>query len=170
VERNLNSDAGNPDSFSVLDLLPDSHLSSVISDSCIVFVPSAGSPGEVLSLLRAQEKVQAALAEVAMCKEQEMAARAAREAMTSASSATNEAGISTAGAGSGREASAEPLSIDPGVPVSVQPTPREVADGLVSPSLPNRGRPRVPRVTRSVTRAMLAIRKGSQGKFVKLKP
>jgi hypothetical protein len=68
AERNLDADAGTTDSFSVLDLLPDSHLSLVISDSCIVFVPSAGSPREALSVLRAKEKVQAALAEVAIRK------------------------------------------------------------------------------------------------------
>jgi hypothetical protein len=77
AERNLDADAGTPDSFSVLDLLLDSRLSSVISDSCIVFVPSAGSPREALSVLRAKEKVQAALAEVAMRKIQETAALAA---------------------------------------------------------------------------------------------
>jgi hypothetical protein len=44
----------------------------MITDSCIVSVPSAGSPGEALSILRAKEKVQAALAEVANHKEREM--------------------------------------------------------------------------------------------------
>jgi hypothetical protein len=48
--------------FAVLDILPDSHLSSIVKDSCIVFSPSKGSPGEALSIVRAKERVQAALA------------------------------------------------------------------------------------------------------------
>jgi hypothetical protein len=101
AEWNLDSDAGRPDSFSVLDLLPDSRLSSVIADSCIVFVPSAGSPGEALSLIRAKEKVQAALAEVALHKEQEAALHAAREAAAAAMPAASEAGTSAAAAAAG---------------------------------------------------------------------
>jgi hypothetical protein len=111
--------------------------------------------------------VQAALVEVALCKEQEMAARAAREAAASASSAANEVGTSSVGASPGREASAEPLPDAPEGPVSLQMTPRKGIDCPVSPRLPGRGRPRVPRVTRSVTRAMLAIHKGSKGKAIK---
>jgi hypothetical protein len=167
AERNLDSDAGMPDSFSVLDLLPDSHLSSIISDSCIVFVPSAGSPGEALSLLRAKEKVQAALAEVALCKEQESAARAAREAAAAARSATSEVGTSTAEACLGGEALADPLLVPPEVLAPSQSTPREGANCSAVPSPPGRVWPRVSRVTRSVTRAMLAVRKGSKGKAAK---
>jgi hypothetical protein len=79
AERNLDPVAGNDD-FSILDLYSDSRLSSDITDSCIVIVPSAGSPVEALSILRAKEKVQAALIEVANRKEREMATCAAREA------------------------------------------------------------------------------------------
>jgi hypothetical protein len=39
MERNLDLDAGNPNSFSVLDHLPDSRLLSVISDSCKFLFP-----------------------------------------------------------------------------------------------------------------------------------
>jgi hypothetical protein len=56
AEWNLDSMTGTDD-FSVLDALPDSHLSSVLSDSCIVFTPSAGLPVEALSILRTREKV-----------------------------------------------------------------------------------------------------------------
>jgi hypothetical protein len=66
AERNL--EKGNP--FTVLDPLSDSHLSHVASDSCVVFTPSAGTPIEALSLIRAKERAQAALAEAAFRKEQ----------------------------------------------------------------------------------------------------
>jgi hypothetical protein len=65
AERNL--EKGNP--FTVLDSLSDSHLSRVASDSCVVFTPSAGSPIEALSMIRAKERAQAALAEVAANRE-----------------------------------------------------------------------------------------------------
>jgi hypothetical protein len=77
ADRNLDSMTGT-DEFSVLDALPDSHLSSVLSDSCIVFTPSAGSPVEALSILRAREKVQAALAATALRKDMEAASSAAQ--------------------------------------------------------------------------------------------
>jgi hypothetical protein len=48
--------------FDVLDILPDSHLSSVVTDSCLVFNPSAGEPGEALPIIRAKEKVRAIIA------------------------------------------------------------------------------------------------------------
>jgi hypothetical protein len=167
AERNLDSDAGRPDSFSVLDLLPESRLSSVISDSCIVFVPSAGSPGEALSLLKAKEKVQAALAEVALRKEQEAAVHAAREAAAAAMPATSEVGTSAAVAGLGGEALAAPLPGLPEVRATPQSTPREGANCSAIPSSRGRAQPRVPRVTRSVSRAMLAVRRGSKGKAAK---
>jgi hypothetical protein len=165
AEWNLDSDAGNSDAFSVLDLLPDSRLSLVITDSCVVFVPSVGSPGEALSILRAKEKVQAALAELAFRKERETAKRATREVAASSPSTVDGVGASTAVAGSGRDASPEAFPANP--VESELPAPREVADGLDLPSPPTRGRPRVPRVTRSVTRAMLFVRKGKRGKVAK---
>jgi hypothetical protein len=132
-----------------------------------VFVPSAGSPGEALSLLRAKEKVQAALAEVALRKEQETAARAAREVAAAAMCAASEVGTSTAEACLGGEASADPATVAPEGLDPSQPAPREGANCSAVPSPPGRGRPRVPRVTRSVTRAMLAVRRGSKGKAAK---
>jgi hypothetical protein len=56
------------------------HISSVIADSCIVFVPSAGSREEAISHLRAKEQVQAALAEAAAKKERQATELATREA------------------------------------------------------------------------------------------
>jgi hypothetical protein len=41
----------------ILGLIPDSHMASVILDSGVVFSPSAGTPAEALSLLRAKEQV-----------------------------------------------------------------------------------------------------------------
>jgi hypothetical protein len=71
--------------FDVLDAHSDDHLSSVLVDSCVMFVPSVGTPGEALSLLRAKENVQAALARVA-AEKAELEARAAREAAAAPSS------------------------------------------------------------------------------------
>jgi hypothetical protein len=65
--------------FAILDILPDSHLSSVVKDSCIVFSPSLGCPGEALSIIRAKEQVQAALAATARRLQLESEARKAAE-------------------------------------------------------------------------------------------
>ncbi|KAM0829726.1 hypothetical protein ACQ4PT_066700 [Festuca glaucescens] len=67
--------------FAALPSLADTHISSVIADSCIVFVPSAGSREEAISLLRAKEQVQAALAEAAAEKARQDTELAAREAV-----------------------------------------------------------------------------------------
>jgi hypothetical protein len=75
AEKNL--ETGN---FTALDSLSDDHLLAVAADSCVVFTPAAGTPVEAISLIRAKERVQAALAEVAARKELELAARKAREA------------------------------------------------------------------------------------------
>jgi hypothetical protein len=76
AEKNL--DRGND--FAILDLHSDTHLSSVVQDSCIVFVPSAGTPSEALSLIRAKEAVQAALAGTRFRLDREAATKAAGEA------------------------------------------------------------------------------------------
>jgi hypothetical protein len=75
AEKNLVS--GN---FTSLDSYSDAHLAAVASDSCVVFTPSAGTLMEAISMIRAKERVQDALEEVAFCKEQEAMPRAAREA------------------------------------------------------------------------------------------
>jgi hypothetical protein len=103
VEQNLDMVAGNDD-FYVLDLYSDSRLSSDIMNNCIVFVLSVGSPVEALSILRAKEKVQAALIKVANRKERETVALAAREAAPTFSPVQGEAGNSTSTASSGRGA------------------------------------------------------------------
>jgi hypothetical protein len=76
AEKNL--DRGND--FAILDLQSNAHLSSVVQDSCIVFVPSAGTPSEALSLIRAKEAVQAALAETRFRLDREAATKVAGEA------------------------------------------------------------------------------------------
>jgi UDP-N-acetylglucosamine 2-epimerase len=63
AERNLKK--GND--FIVLDTYSDDHLTSVVADCCVVFTQSAGTPVEALSLIRAKERVQVALASVARC-------------------------------------------------------------------------------------------------------
>jgi hypothetical protein len=65
--------------FNPLDLLSDNHISKVVKDSCVVFCPSGGMPGEAISLLRAKERVQAALAATARRLELEELAKKAAE-------------------------------------------------------------------------------------------
>jgi hypothetical protein len=153
VERNLDSLAGTDD-FSVLDSLPDSLLSSVLLDSCIVFTPLAGSPVEALSILRAKEKVQAALAEAAMCKGREAAALTAREAVPSASTIQEEAGASSSAVtvSAIREMDGEPAdAADAGMAGKAT-----CGSSPARFSPPRCGRPRGTRVTR----VTLVVRKG----------
>jgi pyruvate/2-oxoglutarate dehydrogenase complex dihydrolipoamide acyltransferase (E2) component len=53
AEKNLDKERGTD--HVILDLHSDSHLSLVIRDSCVVFNPAAGTPGEILSMIRAKE-------------------------------------------------------------------------------------------------------------------
>jgi hypothetical protein len=62
----------------------DSCLSKVLADSCIVFNPARGSPGEILDMIRAKELAQASLAEAADCLARVAAEKAAREAAEAA--------------------------------------------------------------------------------------
>jgi hypothetical protein len=55
AEKNLDKEKGTD--HVILDLHSDSHLSSVIRDSCVVFNPAAGTPGEILSMIRAKEQL-----------------------------------------------------------------------------------------------------------------
>jgi hypothetical protein len=68
----------------------DSCLSKVLADSCIVFNPARGSPGEILDMIRAKELAQASLAEAADCLARVAAEKAAREAAEAAESAARE--------------------------------------------------------------------------------
>jgi hypothetical protein len=83
AEKNLEGKAGNytvkdkGNDFAILDLLPDEHLSSVVRNSCLLFSPKLSCPGEALSIIRAKEKVQAALAEASRRLELEAKAAAA---------------------------------------------------------------------------------------------
>jgi hypothetical protein len=77
--------------FHILDSQSDDHLASVLLDSCVTFVPSVGTLCEALSLLRAKEKVQVALARVAA--EKELADRAAREAAVASLPLSDSAGV-----------------------------------------------------------------------------
>ncbi|KAK1696065.1 hypothetical protein QYE76_012762 [Lolium multiflorum] len=65
-------------SAEVLGFLSDSHLSEVILDSGMVFRPSAGTQAEALSIIRAKEMVQAALAATTRRLELEAEARSAQ--------------------------------------------------------------------------------------------
>jgi hypothetical protein len=78
--------------FAALPSLSDSHISSVITDSCIVFVPSAGTREEAITLLRAKEQVQAALAEAAAEKVRQASELAAREAVENTVDSPGEGG------------------------------------------------------------------------------
>jgi hypothetical protein len=80
-ERNLDTaTAGTPDDFTTLSSRSDAQLAAVIMDSCMIFVPAAGTLMEAISLLRAKEEAQVALARVAVNQGRELAAHAAREA------------------------------------------------------------------------------------------
>jgi hypothetical protein len=144
AEQNLDTGKGT-DEFSVLDLHSDSHLSSVIADSCVVFVPSGGSPVEALSIIRAKEKVQAALAQAALYKEAEAAARSAREADVSLAPVLEEAGTSSLLAAAGGDP--VPSLAGSGPEGNVAPTvcdvPREgaLASPLLCPARRAAGRP-----------------------------
>ena len=48
--------------FAVLQSIPDAHLLDVAKDSCVLFRPEVGTPGEVVSMLKAKELAQAQLA------------------------------------------------------------------------------------------------------------
>jgi hypothetical protein len=163
AERNLDSGKGTDD-FSVLDLHSDSHLSSVIADSCVVFVPSAGSPVEALSIIRAKGKVQAALAQAALRKEAEAAARSAREANASLAPVLEEVGASSRSAAAG----GDPLPASAGsgpegcAALTVCEAPREGA--IASPPFVPRSSRRGKAVSTRVTRSTLAVRKGRGGK------
>jgi hypothetical protein len=76
----LPSVTGTDADFSLLPSLPDTHLSSVVLDSAIVFAPGKGTPQEALQLIRAKELAQASLAALAARKAQETVDRLAREA------------------------------------------------------------------------------------------
>jgi hypothetical protein len=169
AERNLEtpSNAGKSDVFSVLDVLPDVHLSSVIKDSCVVFTPGAGSPREALSLLRAEEEARAAIAAKALQIQRQAEELAAREA---AELAAREAAapivdigaahpvVETAGdavlplepACSSGRASSVPVPDGMGQNQAGQ---REASPGLVPPA--TRGRPRCAKSS------SLSVRKGS---------
>jgi hypothetical protein len=81
--------------------------------------------------------------------------------------AMSEAGTSAAVHGPGREASTTPPADDPVGLVHMPRSPREGTAGSASPRPPVRGRQKVPRVTRSITRAMLAVRRGPKAKSTK---
>ncbi|KAM0896076.1 hypothetical protein ACQ4PT_023407 [Festuca glaucescens] len=92
--KNLDPPSSGPGTnpFAALPSLSDSHISSIIADSCIVFVPSAGSREEAISLLRAKEQVQAALAEATAEKARQASVLAAREAVEDTSNTPGEGG------------------------------------------------------------------------------
>jgi hypothetical protein len=103
--------------FSVLDVLPDSHLSSVVRDSCLIFHPKVGAPREALSLVRAKEAVQAAMAETRHRLEaEELARREESDAVVAGATTNGDAGTSASnlspseapGVASGAEAQVGP--------------------------------------------------------------
>jgi hypothetical protein len=59
--------------FSVLPVLSDSHLEVVAHDSGLAFSVESGTPAETLSLIRAKEEAQAALAHAAFCRDRALA-------------------------------------------------------------------------------------------------
>lgn len=86
LETVISNNKGQGNDYTLLDSLSDSHLELVATDSCVIFNPRAGAKEEALSLIRAKELAQAALAEAADTHLQEQAAvaAAAREAAAEA--------------------------------------------------------------------------------------
>jgi hypothetical protein len=94
AEKNLDKDKGTD--HSILDLHSDSHLSSVLRDSCVLFNPAAGTPGEILSMVRAKEQLEVALAEARKAQELAAASRAEAEATAAAVAVVVTAGAAAA--------------------------------------------------------------------------
>jgi hypothetical protein len=118
AEKNLDKAKGTD--HSILDLHSDSHLSSVIRDSCVLFNPAAGTPGEILSMVRAKEQLQAALAEVRLAQELAVASKKEAEATKAAATA----------AGAARAAAALPAE-GAGTPSQTTPLQEQVEGGTV---------------------------------------
>jgi hypothetical protein len=76
--------------FVLLSSLPDDHLLSVASDSGLALVSGVGSSAEFLSLVRAKELAQAALAQAQV----KFAAQKAADAVVAAAVQADEAGPS----------------------------------------------------------------------------
>ena len=73
--RNL--ETGNPSSsFAILQDLPDSHLAAVVHDVGLAFAIEKGTDSEILSLVRAKEAAQAAIAEATFRRDLAAAAQA----------------------------------------------------------------------------------------------
>jgi hypothetical protein len=158
LETTANKDTGTD--FNPLDLLSDNHISKVVKDSCVVFCPSGGTPGEAISLLRAKERVQAALAATARRLELEELAKKAAES-----------GLPDEVAGAVGNCSPE----DPRQEVEVRDPPELVATGgepaarlgaavegsdLLEPGLHGSGSAPARKVTRRRRKSTLTVRKG----------
>jgi hypothetical protein len=141
----------------ILDLHSDSHLSSVIRDSYVVFNPAADTPGEILSMIRAKEQLQAALANI---RQQQEAAAACKAARLAAEREVGEA----AGAATPNPAGSEGLPTQEPIP-AVQEREfsgpedagevRELETAKGRP-IPARGRPK----WACANRPVLTVRKG----------
>jgi hypothetical protein len=152
AEKNLEGKAGpntypeKGNDFAILDLLSDAHLSSVVRDSCLVLSPTTADPGEALSIIRAKEKVQAALAETARRLELEAKAAAAAKAalVAVAGEAPRGEPAHTPGVEQPDDLAATPVALgSPGavVPASVGSTGAPSAGAVAAP-VPTRSRPR----------------------------
>ena len=78
--------------FAILQDIPDAHLLSVAADSCVLFPADPSAAAETLSILRANELAQAALASTRCRLEAEKAQAAAQVAAESASMASASGG------------------------------------------------------------------------------
>jgi hypothetical protein len=155
-------------SAEVLGFLSDSHLSEVILDSGMVFRPSAGTQAEAISIIRAKETVQAALAATARRLELEAEARSAQAQCEAMGASVGQAGDSdppTSGevlaANGTTTATDDPRAGSPGVDPVLG---RESSAGtpLRSPAQPRDGEAQgaKPRKRRG-RKSTLTVRKGS---------
>ena len=150
-----NLDSGN---LPVLDDFSDYHLSTVISDSCVVFVPRAGTLSVALSLLRAKEQAQVALTEAAGRKEAADAERLAREA-TQSQSADDGTGVPALSKGK-----AVALLSEDETPLAelMRRTRAKTCRGMTSQGVSTRSKSR----NEGAKRSMLAARKGRTKRLV----
>jgi hypothetical protein len=158
LETTANKDTGTD--FNPLDLLSDNHISKVVKDSCVVFCPSGGTPGEAISLLRAKERVQAALAATARRLELEELAKKAAE------SGLPDEGVGAVGncspEGPRREVEGgdlPELGATGGEP-AVSPGATVEGCDLLEPGLHGSGLAPARRVTRRRKKSALTVRKG----------
>ena len=131
--------------FAILQDLPDAHLLQVAADSCVVFPASQGSPAEALSLIRANELAQAALAASRSRLEQELQLQKDKESAVAAGQRP-EGGSSAVQGADGADPEGGAVSRDPR---ALSPSPPKASLRRRSKSVVPQGRRPVTRLARA---------------------